>query len=318
MIEENNSINEKFENYVTSKSRKLKERTFADYLDASILIMIAGILIAIGLTFFINIVFDPHFNWKEVGVNTVLITACTIAVYLLVRYYAMRKGRKTKAWMSASEKLTVRGKNVIESDRAKFIPKYCREWEDERLESDVTITLAPVGITYGDFKEKYAAVGKRELKKCEKLTSYQLKVVLKAKRIKRLKFDERYFYVNASTAGRRRSPSGGLDTRKMNRLTIARIALTSVATSLVSATLLRDIIIDFSASSVIKCVIKLAIIIFFGAIAMIGGYNFTAVKETDEMNAKSDEIDVFLKWCDSRESIAKSPLPESAEQGEEP
>ena len=76
------------------------------------------------------------------------------------------------------------------------------------------------------------------------------------------------------------------------------ITLTSVVTSLVSAALLRDIIIDFSAASVIKCVIKLAIIIFFGAIAMIGGYTFTSVKETNEMNAKADEIDIFLKWCE--------------------
>ncbi len=299
MINEQNNVSEKIENFVTDKSKKLKERTFADYLDTSIVIMIVGIVIAIVLTFFVTFIFDPHFDWKDVGVNTVLITACTIAVYLLVRYYAMRKGRKTRVWVEASEKVQQRGKTIIENDKAKLIPKYCRAWEDERLKNDITVTLAPVGITYEEFKEKYAILGKEELvKKYPELTAYQVKTILRAKKIKRLKFDERYFYVNSTPSSRSRAPGGGISTKQLNRLTVARITLTSVVTSLVSAALLRDIIIDLSAASLIKCVIKLAIIIFFGAIAMIGGYTFTSVKETNEMNAKSDEIDVFLKWCE--------------------
>lgn len=299
MINEHNDISEKIEGFVTAKSKKIKERTFADYLDTSIVVMIVGIVVAIVLTFFVTFIFDPHFDWKDVGVNTVLITACTVAVYLLVRYYAMRKGRKTIVWVEASEKVRQRGKTIIESDRAKLIPKYCRAWEDERLKSDITVALAPMGITYEEFKAKYAVLGKKELaKNYPALTAYQIKAILRAKKIKRLKFDERYFYVNAVASNHNRAPSGGINTKQLNRLTIARITMTSVVTSLVSATLLRDIIIDFSAVSIIKCVIKLAIIIFFGAIAMIGGYTFTSVKETNEMNAKSDEIDVFLKWCE--------------------
>lgn len=298
MIDERNSASEKLENFVTEKSQKIKERTFADYLDTSIVIMIVGIVVAIILTFFVTFIFDPRFDWKEVGVNTILITACTIAVYLLVRYYAMRKGRKTNGWVQANERVKERGKTIIESDRAKLIPKYCRAWEDERLKSDITVALAPVGITYDEFKSKYAALGKREIKEQYKdLTAYQFKTVLRAKKIKRLHFDERYFYVNSAPSNRGRAPGGGINTKQLNRLTIARITMTSVVTSLVSATLLRDIIIDFSAASVIKCVIKLAIIIFFGAIAMLGGYTFTSVREANELNAKADEIDVFLKWC---------------------
>lgn len=299
MIDERDNFSEKLENLITAKSQKIKERTFADYLDTSIVIMIAGIVVAIALTFFVTFIFDPRFDWKEVGVNTVLITACTIAVYLLVRYYAMRKGRKTSVWVQAGERVKERGKTIIESNKAKLIPKYCRAWEDERLKNDITVALAPVGITYEEFMSRYAVLGKRELlEKYPELTAYQIKTVLRAKKIKRLHFDERYFYVNAVTSNRSRAPGGGISTKQLNRLTVARITLTSVVTSLVSAALLRDIIIDFSAASVIKCVIKLAIIIFFGAIAMIGGYTFTSVKETNEMNAKADEIDIFLKWCE--------------------
>ena len=231
MIDERDNFSEKLENLITAKSQKIKERTFADYLDTSIVIMIAGIVVAIALTFFVTFIFDPRFDWKEVGVNTVLITACTIAVYLLVRYYAMRKGRKTSVWVQAGERVKERGKTIIESNKAKLIPKYCRAWEDERLKNDITVALAPVGITYEEFMSRYAVLGKRELlEKYPELTAYQIKTVLRAKKIKRLHFDERYFYVNAVTSNRSRAPGGGISTKQLNRLTVARITLTSVVT----------------------------------------------------------------------------------------
>lgn len=322
----------KVETFVEEKAKKIKEKSFTDYMDTSIVLMIIGIILAIIVTFFVEFILDPNVDWREIGVNTVLITACTIAVYLLVRYYAMRKGRKTKAWTDATTNMVDRGKKIIDGDRAKYIPKYCRAWEDERLDNDITAVLAPVGITLKDYKDKYAKLSNKELldkysvKATDKpsaaqkdaLTSFQIKTILKAKKVKRLKFDERYFYVNANSGCNSRSPSSGLNTKQLNRITIARIVMTSVVTSLVSATLLRDIIINFSAESIIKCVIKLAIILFFGAIAMVGGYTFTAVRETSEMNAKSDEIDVFLKWCDSEygKSQDEEPQPLTVSEGE--
>ena len=320
--EENNTPS-KVETFVVEKTNKLKSKTFADYMDTSIVLMIVGIILAIIVTFFVEFIFDPNADWREIGVNTILITACTIAVYLLVRYYAMRKGRKTKAWGEAMSNMLDSGKKIIDGDRAKYIPKYCKAWEEDRLNDDITAILAPVGITLEEFKSNYAKLSKAELinkyavkKKGETsseqtLTSFQISTILRAKKVKRLKFDERYFYVNANSGRNSRSPSSGLNTKQLNRLTIVRIVMTSLVTSLVSATLFREIIINFSAESIIKCVIKLAIILFFGAIAMMGGYTFTAVKETGEMNAKSDEIEVFLKWCDSEEEKDAAKEPQS-------
>ncbi len=192
------------------------------------------------------------------------------------------------------------GKDILNGNRARFISSYCREWEEERLNSDIEVVLSPVGITLEEFKEKYAKYDSKELaEKFPELTGYQLKTVLRAKRIKRLKFDERYFYVNAN-AGRHRSPSGGVKAKQLNQMIIARIAFTTLAFSLISASLLRDIIIDFSWTSVVKCLIKVAITLFFGAMGMIGGYNFTTTREVSEMNAKSDEIEIFLKWCEEK------------------
>ena len=79
---------------------------------------------------------------------------------------------------------------------------------------------------------------------------------------------------------------------------------------------MRDIIIDFSLASIIKCVVKIAIIIFFGVIGMVGGYSFSAVRETSEMNAKSDEIEVFLKWCATNKDLTEKSGKEHSEGAE--
>lgn len=294
----NRDYNEK---YIQPTIKKVKERSFSDYLDWSIIIMIIGLFVAIGFAFFIEFIFDASIDWKEIGVNTVVVAACTIAIYLLLRKYSMRKGRKCKDWIAAEARMREKGREIISNDRAQFISEYCREWEAERLKNDIEDVLAPVGIEYTDFLE-YAKYDKKELKdKYTELTKYQFKVIERAKKIKRLHFDERYFYVNSESDRHRRSPSGGITTKKVNRFETARIILTTLLTSFLTAALLKDIILDFSLASIIKCVVKIATIIFFGALGLIGGYSFTAVKETSEMNAKSDEIEVFMKWCEKKE-----------------
>ena len=295
MIKNDNDYNEK---YIQPVLKKIKSHSFADYLDASIIIMVAGLFVAIIFTFLVDFIFDSKIDWKEIGVNTVIVSVCTIGIYLLLRTYAMRKGRKTKAWTEADARLQESGRKIIESNCAKFIPKYCRAWEEERLNGDIEDLLAPVGITLAEFR-KYSKLDKSKLaEEYPALSDRQLKFIDKAKRIKRLNFDERYFYVNASGGHRHRSPSSGITSKQLNRISTARIILTTVIVSLLTASLLRDIVIDFSLATVVKCVIKVAVIIVFGAMGMVGGYSFSAVRESSEMNAKSDEIEVFLTWCE--------------------
>lgn len=285
--------------YIQPAMDKLKARSFSDYLDISIIVMIVALFIVIVFAFLVDFIFDSQIDWKDIGINTVLISACTIAIYLLLRTYAMRKGRKTLAWTTAYKRLNGCGKELIESDKAKYISEYCRKWEEQRLYAMIEDIISPVGISLNDYKAIYAKYTKKEIKaNFPDLSEYQFKMISRAKKIKRPKFDERYFYVN-STVNKNRSPSDGMTTKQLNGLTTGRIVLTTLVTSFVSAALLRDILIDFSLASIIKCLVKIAIIIFFGVIGMVGGYSFTAVRESSEMNAKSDEIEVFLKWCEA-------------------
>lgn len=293
--------NDNNNDFLTSQVRKMKSKSFSDYMDISIITMVVILIIAIICTFFVEFILGGDINWAEISANTVLISVCTIAIYLLLRSYSMRKGRKTSEWLASCERLKNLSKQVIDDDFVKYAAEYCRAWEEERLDNDIKDVIIPVGVSLDNFKETYSKFDKNELKaKCPELTAYQLKAVLKAKKVKRLKFDERYFYSSVKSGRGHRSPSEGITTRQLNRLINIRIIITTILTFLLSTTLLWDVILNFSWEILIKCVVKLAIIIFFGVIGMIGGYTFVTVNEVDEMNAKSDETEVFLKWCKAK------------------
>lgn len=288
-----------------------KERSASDFLDNSIIVMLVGLFIAIIFTFLVDFIFDPQFDWKEVGVDTAIVSACTIAIYLLLRSYMQRRGRRTVEWQTAHSRLSGLGKDVLKRDFAQYTVEYCREWEDKRLDEDRKAVLSVTGITLDEFKAKYIQYGAEDLKKnYPKLTEIERKTIRAAQRVRRLHYDERYLYVHTDRRLRRHSsPSSGISTETLNVLTTARIIITSLCTSLFTASFLQEIIFNFSKEAIVRCIVKLAIIVFFGAIGMMGGYNFAVVKEVREMHAKSDDLQTFINWCEkNKENCSESRL----------
>lgn len=279
-----------------------QRKSAGDLLDTSLIVMVVGLMFAIVCAFLVNFVFDPELDWKEVGVDTIVVTVCTVAIYLLLRSYMQRKGRKSAVWKGAKERMEGLGRRVIESDYARYMTAYCREWESVRLDDDCKTVLERAGLSLNDYKTDFCKYSKKELRaKFPELTAEQVKTVLAVKKIKRLHYNERYLCVNAHS-GSKGAPSGGMTTGALNVLETVRTAVTTVLTSLLSVSFLSDIIWDFSAEAVVACVVKLAIIVFFGAIGMIGGWNFTTVKEVREMQAKSDELETFIKWVERKKT----------------
>lgn len=125
-------IHDDDEDFLTAQVRKMKSKSFADYMDISILMMVGILIVAIICTLFVEFVFGSEINWAEISANTVSVSACTIAIYLLLRSYSMRKGRKTVEWTDSSTRLKGLSKYILDNDMAKHISSYCREWESKR------------------------------------------------------------------------------------------------------------------------------------------------------------------------------------------
>ena len=226
----------------------------------------------------------------------------------MAKTVAQGRGRKTEIWISAQERQGEKSAELVKKNYARYAAEYCREWENERLERKQTQLLSEANLSFKDFRELYCACSKEELnEKFPDLTEFQRKTILKAKRIKRVRYDERYLLTSVQEKSRRDySPSGGFTTGQLNVADNIRTVITTVLTSLFSASILQEVIFNPTKEAVIKLFVKLAVIFVFSALAMVKGYQFSTVKEVREMNAKSDNLEIFMKWCEAE----KVKLPE--------
>lgn len=280
--------------------KERKKITFSDGLDVTVIILVVVLFVAVILAFLAEFVFDAGIDWKGVGLDTGIVAACTIAIYMLLRSFAQRRGRKTDRWMKAQEDLNKKGAEVLGKNFVQHIPKYCREWERIHLDDERTLLLERVGLTLEDYKKNYCSLSKKEILAREDLTEQRKKMLIRVNRLRTVRYNESYLYVHRQQH-KHASPSGGLSARTVNMLTYARIAINTTLTSLFTASILQEVIFNPSKETVIKLVVKLAVIITFAAIGMVGGYTFSTTREVNEMNAKSDELETFMKWCSDGE-----------------
>lgn len=290
------------------EEKQKKKISFSDGLDITVIVLVLGLVIAVILAFLAEFVIGAQIDLKEVGIDTGIVAACTISIYILLKSFAQRRGRKTELWISAQERQGEKSAELVKKNYARYAAEYCREWENERLERRQTQLLSEANLSFKDFRELYCSCSKEELnEKFHDLTEFQRKTILKAKRIKRVRYDERYLLTSVQDNRRKdSSPSGGLTTGQMNAADNLRTVITTVLTSLFSASILQEVIFTPTKEAVIKLFVKLAVILVFSALAMVKGYQFSTVKEVREMNAKSDNLEIFMKWCEAE----KVKLPE--------
>lgn len=283
-----------------------KKTSNSDFLDASTLIIVAALIVAIVCAFLVKFVFSPEISWRDVGVEGAIICVCTISIYILLRSYTLRRGRRTDAWQRASQRVRDNARKITERNYARYTADYCRGWEQEHLDAAQEAALSRVGIPLGTFRDDYCRYTQKELRgKFPDLTDGEREAIKKARRVRRMKYDERYLYNDEEDGKRQKSPSEQTKCKKKNTFINVRTVVTSVLTCGLSASFFQEVIFNFSAEAVIQCVIKLALVAFFGALGMIGGYNFSTQEEVREMDARADEQERFIKWCETEKDVEK-------------
>ena len=141
-----------------------------------------------------NISIDLNISLKDFGYEAILYIF-TVTLYFLSRSVAKRKGRETGAHKKAFDQVENFENEIIEKGLRGKEGEYCRNWEEVELRFTRQAVLSSAVINLEDFERTYLMYSNRELlgKKEEwALTEYQLKMIKKARKIKRLKYDEKY------------------------------------------------------------------------------------------------------------------------------
>lgn len=290
----------------TAPKTRMK-RIFEDYLNG-ISISVVCILIAfIFMAYMTNITAQTEIDLKDVGIQTALLYLSTVSINFILRSYGMRKGRRTEAWDKASEAVEKNNGDILLKGFTPRASTYCREWENAELDERRNTILQSVGITLDDYTKLYSKYTAKELREHYSITEIQIKAIVKARRQKRLRYNEAYLTARANVEGRRTSPSGGLKVRTITRIQAAKTILSAALSSVFAVGLLADLIIDPSFATLVMCFFKVAVTLIFGFLGLHSGFVLTSEKEVAEMNDKADAQTAFMQWCEKGEEKEKQP-----------
>lgn len=279
-----------------------KQHNFSEFVDGITLSVVGILVVVILMMYLTDVTFTSSFSLKEFGFAAFVMYACTVSIYLLLRSYSGRRGKRTKDYIDICEEIEKNANSIIEKGFAAYTANYCRAWEKEELDNAREQILSEVGLSVKVYNEKYCQYSDAEIGTYfPNLSELQKKAISLARKIKRLHYDEKYLSVS-DAHGRRRAPSGGFTVAWQNRLKYLQIIITSAISSAFSAMMAFQIISDPSFATVVACLVKIVIILGFGAWGMVGGYNMTAVKEVAEKKEKVAEQLRFLKWANENHS----------------
>lgn len=286
------------------RQRIFKNKSFTNLLDGMTVTTVIIIFVSVAMLYLTNISVNIDMSWKDFGYEAIILYIFTVAINFLSRSVAKRKGRETKAHKEAYELVAQQESEIIEKGLRGREAGYCREWEREELKFARKTVLSSANVGLEEFENKYLCYSDKELEiKREEfgLTEYQLKIIKKAKRIKRLKYDERYLSASLKT-GRRVSPDGEINTAKYEGIRTVQYLLTAFIGVCVSASLALEIISNPTFGTVVMCIIKILTILISAVVGMIGGYKLTAEMETAELNRKAVEQKNFFIWCADKQN----------------
>ena len=295
MIEE-----QKMQEAVPVVFKRAGSKTFTRMLDGVTITTILLIFVSVALLYLTNISVDMNMSWKDFGYEAVILYIFTVAINLLARSVAKRRGRETKPYEAARKAVNDNEDEIISKGLRGMERDYCRDWEEAELRDSREKVLSSVRLSVDVFESEYIKYSNKELKDKQqelRLTDYQLKVIRKAKRIRRLKFDEKYLSANMKV-GRRVSPTEEINTSQYEKLHTLKYLFTAFAGVCVSASLALDVIANPTFGTVVMCVIKIVTILISAVCGMMGGYKLTAELETAELLRKSVEQKNFIKWCE--------------------
>lgn len=276
-------------------------RTFQAYLNAIMLTVVGFLVILMFMASMTKLTIGGDLNWKEVGVQSAFMYACSVSVHLILRSYGRRKGRETEGYKKARQEIESNNEQIIDCGFARFAPFYCRTWEEWDVDGVRERILAEVGIELEEFKKAYCRYDKQELASTfSDLTKGQKKAILRAKKVRRLRYDESYLSVSERHGIHRTSPSGGIKTRTVVKFQTAQVFLTTALTSLFSASIVAELIVSPTLATVVMCLVNVGTLLVFAVFGAISGYNLSASREVNEMVSRADEQRRFIKWCEEK------------------
>ena len=140
-----------------------KQHNFSEFVDGITLSVVGILVVVILMMYLTDVTFTSSFSLKEFGFAAFVMYACTVSIYLLLRSYSGRRGKRTKDYIDICEEIEKNANSIIEKGFAAYTANYCRAWEKEELDNAREQILSEVGLSVKVYNEKYCQYSDAEI-----------------------------------------------------------------------------------------------------------------------------------------------------------
>lgn len=151
-------------------------------------LMIAFILFAVIVVMTTDISLITVSSIKDFGLEFFLLLFASYAFYVVNADGGTSAGLATEEYKGAVKRFEELKAQALENARYSRLNEYCEYYIAEELKKTRMHYLVVASIRYDEYLEKYAKLSGREIKALPELTELQKRAVIKANRVKQIRF----------------------------------------------------------------------------------------------------------------------------------
>lgn len=273
----------KFSQYIASNARTL---------------LIAFILFSVIVVMTTDITLVSIADIKDFGLEFFLILFASYAMYVCCADGGTSAGLLTDVYKAAVSRFTELRNQIVENDRYSRLNEFCAYYIAEELKKTRTQYLIIASINYDEYLEKYSKLSRSELKKHTELTKLQRKAIVRANRVRQIRFNpDMLTTMQGKSALARFALSLTPKTlRKIASSTkFLKMSLVAVGMSLIAL----QVIFEPTWTVFAEVCMKLAAVVVNGFDGRTMGYNNIVVDTVNYTDAQSDLMKQAIHYIDT-------------------
>lgn len=233
----------------------------------------------------------------SLGLDFFLLLFCNYAFYGLCADSGIKAGYASELYTKALARFTQLKNKIIETNLYTRMTEFCRYFVADDLKQSRLHYLSVAEIQYEEYLEHYNKLTAAEVKALPNMSQVQRDAILKANKVKPIKFTPKMIMRNGKNS-HTRSPlpiTPGTKKGVVFGSKFLRMAIFSIGLSIISF----QVIVNPSWVIFVSVCIKLALVIVNGFQGHKDGYANIAIDTTDYLECQSDLMEQAIQYLEA-------------------
>lgn len=234
---------------------------------------------------------------SSLGLDFFLLLFCSYSMYVCCADSGTKAGLSTSIYAEITAKYDAIKKRILESHMQTRMGEFCTHYIAEELKNTKMTMLAPVGLSYDEYLEKYLQLDGESVDAMPNLTTSQKNAIKKANKVKPVRLTPEMI-LRKDRSAHRRSPLEVNPTKKKNiafGMKFVRICVLSVFMSMIAL----EVIAEPSWIIFASVCLKLVSVIVNGFAGYGTGYDNIVVDTVNYMNGQIDLMQQAIQYIEA-------------------